>query len=42
MTVLNNQKTAKYVPAAEGKRSAQAMSGITGVKGIVDGSAGLM
>ena len=39
MTVLNKEVTANYVPAAAVKRRSQALSGITGCKGSVGGSA---
>ena len=34
MTVLNKEVTANYVPAAAVKRRSQALSGITGCKGL--------
>ena len=42
MTVLEEEAPANYVPAAAVIRRGQALSGITGCKGSVDGKASLM
>ena len=42
MTVLNKEVTANYVPAAAVIRRGQALSGFTGCKGSVDGTASQM
>ena len=42
MTVPGEKATANYVPAAAVIRRGQALSGITGCKGSVDGTASQM